>query len=40
MPVDLVSETVIHRPPAELAAYAGDPANAPTWYANIESVTW
>ncbi len=33
-------ETVIDRPPAEVAAYAGDPGNAPDWYANIRTVEW
>ena len=29
--VDVVTETVIGRPVAEVAAFAGDPANAPEW---------
>ena len=34
------TETVIRRPPDEVAAYAGDPSHAPEWYANISSVEW
>ena len=38
--VDVLTETVIRRPCAEVAAYAGEPGNAPEWYANIASVEW
>lgn len=38
--VDVVTETVIGRDRADVAAYASDPSNAPEWYANIDSIEW
>jgi uncharacterized membrane protein len=38
--VDVASETLIGRPIAEVAGFAGDPVNAPRWYENIKAVEW
>lgn len=40
MPVDVTSEIEIERPRAEVAAFACDPDDATTWYANILEVEW
>ena len=40
MPVSILSETVIFRPRAEVAAFAANPDNAPAWYVNIKSAEW
>ena len=40
MDVDVEVEAVIPFPREEVASYAGDPTNAPQWYANIRSVDW
>lgn len=38
--LDVCTHCVIDRDRERVAAYAADPANAPEWYANIESVEW
>ena len=38
MPVDVRTAIEIGRPPADVAAFAGNPDNATAWYANIKSV--
>jgi hypothetical protein len=40
VPVDVLTETLISRSRAEVAAFAGDPSRAPDWYVNIKSVEW
>ncbi|MBF4764634.1 SRPBCC family protein [Nocardioides islandensis] len=40
MDVDVSVEAVIPYPREVVASFAGDPSNAPQWYANILSVNW
>lgn len=37
---DVLEEITIEQPIAEVAAFAGDPDNAPKWYVNIKAVEW
>jgi uncharacterized membrane protein len=38
--VDVLTEVVIDCPRDRVAAYAGEPSNAPEWYVNIKAVEW
>ena len=40
MAVDVLTDIMIDRPRERIAAYAGDPSNAPEWYVNIKAVEW
>src|SRR5688500_10939872 len=40
MSVAVLTQIVIRRPKAEVAASAGDPDRAPEWYVNIKSIEW
>ena len=40
MAVDVRCELTIPRPRDEVAAYAADPDNTTSWYANIKAVEW
>lgn len=40
MSVDVTETVVVERPVAEVAEFAGDPSNAPTWYRRIRSAEW
>ena len=40
MAVDIQCERTIQRPRSEVSAYAADPDNTTSWYANIKRVEW
>jgi uncharacterized protein YndB with AHSA1/START domain len=40
MAVDVQCERTVSRPRSEVAAYAADPDNTTSWYANIKAVEW
>ena len=37
---DVLTQIEIDRPRHQVAAFAGDPTNAPKWYENIKSIEW
>jgi hypothetical protein len=40
MAVDVSTSIVIARPRREVAAFAANPDNVPSWYVNIKSIEW
>jgi len=40
VPVDVLTATVIAKPPTVVASFSVNPDNAPKWYVNIKSVEW
>ena len=40
MKVDVSSQETIRRPRRDVAEYASNPDNVPTWYVNIKTVEW
>ena len=40
MKIDVETSIVINKPRGKVANFSANPANAPRWYANIESVEW
>ena len=40
LPIDVETQIEIARPPDEVAAFACEPDNATSWYANIERAEW
>jgi hypothetical protein len=40
MPVNVMTDIVIDRPCADVAAYASDLSNVSDWYESVESVSW
>jgi uncharacterized membrane protein len=40
MKIDVETSVIIAKPRGKVAKFAANPANAPRWYENIESVAW